>query len=601
MKDIKLSRVISSLIFVVVLVVIISSLNNLFYSDINFVNHRYMHSSLEAIGATVLIVLAFVIISNQSVFDIDVRYMVYGYIFMGVFSVFHSMLDDGDGFVFLFTIATLTGAVGFIVTIILCEKKIRQDGDFRQTFIILFLAIIIGLVLIEFSFYPEMIIGDSFTILADLINFIAGILYTISIFYFLKYRKHYSSSLYLPFIISNVLLAISCYTFSFSSAWTFLWWFWHYIRLAGFSILFTFILYVSERNKKEIINKSNKITYMSFHDELTTLYNRRFFNEELKRYDNPRNYPLTIVMADLNGLKLINDAFGHQIGDEYICEAARIFKQSTRGNDVLARWGGDEFTIILPNAPAKAAKALISRIQNTINASSYKYGDISVAFGYSSKTDKTQDIKNVFKDAEEMMYYNKNQVVSSVRSATINTILQTLFEKSSEIQDHSNRVSKIAVAIAIEMKLPQSKVNDIETIGKIHDIGKIIIDTSILNKPSKLNHEEWSIMRQHPLTGSKMLSTTQEYTRLAPGVLHHHERIDGKGYPSGIKGDEIPIESKIICVADAFDAMVSKRPYKSTPKTIQEAKKEILKCAGTQFDQEVAEVFVHKVSDTNFI
>jgi len=171
-------------------------------------------------------------------------------------------------------------------------------------------------------------------------------------------------------------------------------------------------------------------------------------------------------------------------------------------------------------------------------------------------------------------------------------LIATLLSKNN-IQ--SIRVSELSEAIAIEMKLPENRVNDIKTIGTIHDIGKIVIDSSILEKKSPPTKKEREIIYKHSLIGSRMLSSTHEYTRLAPGVLHHHEKMDGTGYPNNLKGDQIPLESRIISVADAFDAMISSRPYKKNPMIIKDAIAEIIKCSGTQFDKEIAKLFIEKV------
>lgn len=353
------------------------------------------------------------------------------------------------------------------------------------------------------------------------------------------------------------------------------------------SILITGLWNIVQRQEQY-----EQIKYISFHDALTGLYNRRFFNEELKRHDHSRQLPLTIVMADVNGLKLVNDAFGHSVGDEYLKLAASLLASEARGSDIVSRWGGDEFAIIMPNSTSEAAEKLIERVEAKIRVTKFKQGKLSIAFGFDTKITMEQDLSNVFKSAEEMMYHNKNEVIGSVRSETINMILNTLFDKSEEIQQHSFRVSELAGKIASKLGMSQNKINDIITMGKVHDIGKIIIDSSILNKPGKLTDEEWELIRQHPQTGSKMLSSTHEYTRLAAGVLHHHEKIDGTGYPNGLKGDEIPLESKIISVADAYDAMTSIRPYRKHPLSKDEAIEELIKYANTQFDEKVVEVFV---------
>ena len=347
---------------------------------------------------------------------------------------------------------------------------------------------------------------------------------------------------------------------------------------------------ITERNRIK-----QEISYLSYHDQLTGLYNRRFFEEQLKRLDNPRNLPLSIIMGDVNGLKLVNDAFGHQIGDQLLKLIGDIISTSIRGNDIAARWGGDEFTILMPTSDLDAAEVLINRIHQKVEESTFDYGSLSISFGVETKRNKDEDINDLFKSAETLMYQNKLAEIDSIRGETINTIMNTLFVKSPEVKEHSIRVSELAVSIAESMGLSQSKINDIRTIGMIHDIGKIAIDLHILDKPGELTDDEMKIIQQHPLSGSRMLNSSHEYSRLAVGVLHHHERIDGKGYPNGISGDQIPIESKIIAVADAYDAMTAVRPYRLNPLSKDEAILELQKHSGSQFDETVVDVFVNKI------
>jgi len=348
------------------------------------------------------------------------------------------------------------------------------------------------------------------------------------------------------------------------------------------------------------IERENKISYLSYKDQLTGLYNRRFFEEQLRRLDNPRNMPLSIIIGDVNGLKLINDAFGHKAGDKLLKLIGDLISSSIRGNDIASRWGGDEFAVILPNSDANAAEVLVNRIQEKIGKSAFEYGRLSISFGIETKK-ANENINDIFRSAEKFMYQNKLSEIDSVRGETINIILTTLFEKSFEIKEHSTRVSELAVSIAQEMKMSKSKIKDIKTIGMIHDIGKIVIDLQVLNKPDKLTNEERENIQQHPLSGSRMLTSSHEYSRLAVGVLHHHEHIDGKGYPIGIKGDQIPIESKIIAVADAYDAMTAIRPYRLKPLTKAEAIAELQKYSGTQFDKEVVDIFINKVISNKVI
>lgn len=350
-----------------------------------------------------------------------------------------------------------------------------------------------------------------------------------------------------------------------------------------------------QKMQNSVQNSLAKVEYLSYHDQLTTINNRTFFEEELAKLNNKKYLPLSIVMIDVNGLKLINDAFGHTAGDELLKITSTILKENIRKNDLVARWGGDEFVLLLPNTSTEIAKQRTESILKATKNISFKYGDVSLAMGVATKTEIDQDMFKIFRLAEEIMYQEKNNVASSVRSETINTIINTLFEKSPETKDHSIRVSEYAEAIAQEMKLPENKVNDIKTIGTIHDIGKIVIDSSILEKITPLTKKEREIIYNHSLIGSRMLSSTHEYTRLAPGVLHHHERIDGTGYPNKLKGDQIPLESRIISVADAFDAMISSRPYKKNGLTIDDAIKELIQHSDTQFDKDIALLFIEKV------
>lgn len=335
-----------------------------------------------------------------------------------------------------------------------------------------------------------------------------------------------------------------------------------------------------------------QIEYLSFHDALTGLFNRRFFEEEMKRLDTPRNYPLTIIMADLNGLKLTNDAFGHHEGDKLLKQTANLFRTHLRSEDIAARWGGDEFVILMPQTTSIDAEKIVQRIiladskQNTIQ------GVLSIAFGWETKNESSEVLEDVFKRAEEYMYKRKISESQGVRGLTIKTIVNTLFEKSPREEGHSQRVKELAIKIARGLNLSQHHIDDIATLGLLHDIGKIIVPGEILEKPGKLTEEEYAEIKKHPAIGYRMLTATNEFSSIAEGVLSHHERWDGKGYPNGIKGEEIPIESRIISIADAFDAMTASRPYKKEGISLEKARQELVNCAGTQFDPEMVNLII---------
>ncbi len=335
-----------------------------------------------------------------------------------------------------------------------------------------------------------------------------------------------------------------------------------------------------------------QIEYLSFHDELTDLYNRRFFEEELKRLDTPRNYPLTVIMADLNGLKLTNDAFGHFEGDKLLIETANLFRKHLRSEDIAARWGGDEFAILMPKTTSKDAEKIVQRIIDGGNKLNTDMGILSIAFGWETKTDSSMDLENVFKNAEEYMYKKKTSESQSVRGMTIRAIINTLFEKSPREERHSKRVREISIKIGKALKLSQHQLDDIATLGLLHDIGKIIVSDEILEKPGRLTQKEYDEIKKHPATGYRMLTATNEFAKIADGVLSHHERWDGKGYPNGIRGDEIPIESRIIAIADAYDAMTSSRPYRKDGMSPEKARQELINYAGTQFDPDIVDLII---------
>lgn len=340
--------------------------------------------------------------------------------------------------------------------------------------------------------------------------------------------------------------------------------------------------------------KQEEIEYLSYHDSLTGLYNRRFFEEELNRLNVQRNLPMSVIIGDVNGLKLINDAFGHLVGDILLQKTADAIKKACRAGDIIARWGGDEFVVILPKTNSIGAAEITQRIKGTCSEAEIESIHLSISLGFKTKEAPEEDIVNILKSAEANMYKNKLHESQSMVGSAIKAIHGTLLEKSIREAEHSRRVADISKMIACAMGLPQATVNEMETIGLMHDIGKIAIAESILEKPGELTEEEWREINRHPEVGYRILSTANDTAEIALYVLAHHERFDGKGYPAGVKGAEIPLQARILAVADAYDAMTSERPYRSAfPDSY--AIKELQKNAGTQFDPLVVKIFVEKV------
>lgn len=341
----------------------------------------------------------------------------------------------------------------------------------------------------------------------------------------------------------------------------------------------------------------NRIEYLSYHDQLTGLYNRRYFEEELERLDVQRNLPLCIIMADVNGLKLINDSFGHQAGDELLVKVGEVLKKACRADEIISRIGGDEFVILIPNMEDDQAEDLIRRIITISEEETVAFVNLSVSFGWEMKRNADEDIHEIFNRAEDYMYKKKLFEGPSMRGKTIGAIINTLHEKNKREEQHSQRVSCLARELAVVMNLPERDIEEIHSAGLLHDIGKIAIHEYLLNKPGKLTEEEFDEVRRHPEIGYRILSSVNDMAEMADYVLSHHERWDGKGYPRGLVGEAIPLQSRMIAIADAFDAMTSERSYRASM-TEEDAAAELLKHAGTQFDPALVRCFIEGVIKT---
>ncbi len=344
--------------------------------------------------------------------------------------------------------------------------------------------------------------------------------------------------------------------------------------------------------------KEEEIRYINEHDHLTGLYNRQYFEKKLSELKREENLPLSVLVADINGLHLINEAFGQNEGDLVIIKSARIIRNCCRDKDIIARTGGDEFGIIMPLTDNTEAHELLDSIKNACVSFNENNGgkspEINISMGYATISDELELTEEALKTADEYMRNRKLFSQQSSYSDIINSIMTTVYEKSQETEKHAERLAELSTRVGRMLNLMEKDLGELQLLGMLHDIGKIGIDDKILNKPGKLTEEEWVIMKRHPEIGYRIARASHKLARIADYILTHHERWDGTGYPKGLKGNDIPLLSRILAVADAYDAMTEDRVYRKAMSK-EQALEEIRQNAGTQFDPLISNIFIETI------
>lgn len=345
------------------------------------------------------------------------------------------------------------------------------------------------------------------------------------------------------------------------------------------------------RDITEQKEKQRRIEYLSERDHLTGLYNRRHFSTFLDEHDTPSNRPLGIMMIDLNGLKIFNDAYGHDAGDRALNAVADTLKSIEDATHHVSRIGGDEFAVIVLDTDEEALLKLKEHLIHSIATVEVKDINLSVAVGFALKKSANDQTDEVFRSAEDSMYRNKLIEGRSARNNTIQAIQETLNQKFETEKRHSRRVADLSRDLGEALGLLDYQLDELELAGLYHDIGKISLPDTLLQKPGALSEKEFETVRKHTEYGYQILRAADEYSDLAKHALYHHERIDGTGYPEGLNGTDIPLFARIIAVADAFEAMTSDRPYRSAMREA-EAFRELEAHSGTQFDPEIVKTFM---------
>lgn len=356
---------------------------------------------------------------------------------------------------------------------------------------------------------------------------------------------------------------------------------------------------ITERKQRE-----ENIHFISRHDALTGLYNRAYFEEERDLIDNNANLPISVIVCDVDGLKLVNDAFGHVAGDNLLIAASELLKAACREQDIAVRTGGDEFSVFFPGTSNSDIETIFNEINSQSKNKKIQSFDglqfTSISMGYATKESKDQTLDSVILAAEEYMYRRKLLARKGSHSVLMKSIKTTLHEKSYETQEHCSRMSDLARKLGHALAVPFLDLDILELAASLHDVGKISIDLSILQKTEKLTEQDWEALKKHPEVGWRITQAIPELNPISDIVLYHHERWDGTGYPRGLAGEEIPLMARIISIVDAYDAMIEERPYRKAMSK-EDAIAEILRMAGTQFDKNMAEIFVTQVLANDII
>lgn len=347
----------------------------------------------------------------------------------------------------------------------------------------------------------------------------------------------------------------------------------------------------------EQLRAEEKIRFLSYHDKLTSLHNRAHVEAVLPDLEKVEALPLSIIMLDMNGLKLVNDVFGHQQGDLLLVSMARVLMESCRQTDIIARWGGDEFLILLPKTDEYSCRKVCERIRAVCAQMVDSAIPLSAAIGMATVDSGVVCLKEMFNVAENRMYHDKLIKSREVRKCIIEGLEETLQNRCFENEGHGERVRELAADFIAFLGLaPDSaELKPLAKLTTFHDIGKVAIPRELLGKAGPLTASEWEIVKSHSDIGYRMAQSIGEMA-VADIILALHERWDGTGYPYALQGDQIPLLARIFSLVDVYDTITHERPYKVAIDK-KAALREIELGSGTYFDPELACCFINYMTE----
>ncbi|NPV72177.1 MAG: diguanylate cyclase [Firmicutes bacterium] len=348
-----------------------------------------------------------------------------------------------------------------------------------------------------------------------------------------------------------------------------------------------------ERYQGELRASEERHRRLSVTDSLTGLHNRTYFEQEMHRLEAEGCTPVGIVLCDIDGLKLVNDTLGHDAGDELLLAAARVLKETSPGTATVARIGGDEFAVLLPGSDETTTERVCSELRDAVDRYNAANPErpLSTSIGFAARSDTSKSMSDLFKEADDNMYREKLHRSRSTRSVIVQTLMKAMEARDFITEGHLDRLESLVARVAAAIGLPERNITDLRLLARFHDIGKVGIPDRILMKPGALTPEEIEEMRLHCEIGLRIAQSVPDLASISDWILKHHEWWNGQGYPLGLKGEEIPLECRILAIVDAYDAMTSDRPYRKAL-THEQAVCELKRCAGTQFDPDLVQKVV---------
>ena len=324
-------------------------------------------------------------------------------------------------------------------------------------------------------------------------------------------------------------------------------------------------------------------------DTVTGLYNKQSFYTQIPQWNNPEYWPVSIVVCNVDGLRAMNEAYGTAYGDLVMRQIASYIRRRVGEETFCAKMDNGDIVIILEKTVNADAGDIMEAVKGEVH-DFYERMPVSVEFGIATKEDNEMTIEKAMQIARTSMQNKKMLKEKSASSSIIDSLRQTLAESDDNTEEHVERTREMCGRLGRELGLEDAMIGKLELLAVLHDIGKVAIPQHIIKKQGKLTPEERKIIEQHTVKGYRIAKSNPELSEVAEGILCHHEKWDGTGYPNNLKAEEIPLEARVISAVESHDVMVNDRPYHKAMSE-REAIAELRRCSGTQFDPHIVEVF----------